>query len=76
MDAQSALLTEIEAFVAERGIAESTFGRKAVNDGKFVGRLRERQNMTLSTIARAMEYIASERRRLVTQRTPAPSEAA
>ena len=34
------LLSEIEAFCASRGIAESTFGRLAVNDGKLVARLR------------------------------------
>lgn len=61
MDAQTDLLSEIEAYVAERGIAESTFGRLAVNDGKFVGRLRDRRNMTLGTIARARDYIADHR---------------
>ncbi|KPH79349.1 hypothetical protein [Bosea vaviloviae] len=34
------LLIEIEAFLAQTGMAESTFGRKAVNDGKLTARLR------------------------------------
>lgn len=61
MDDQTRLLTEIEAFIRERGIAETTFGRLAVNDGKFVRRLRERQNMTLATLERARDFIREER---------------
>src|SRR5689334_24535148 len=34
------LLDEISAFCRASGMAESTFGRRAVNDGKFVARLR------------------------------------
>ena len=40
MDDHFALLADIEAFCRVQGIAESTFGRQVVNDGKFVGRLR------------------------------------
>ena len=57
MDAQTQLLAEIEAFLPKRGIKETTFGRLAVNDGKFVQRLREGQNMTLATIKRAHDFI-------------------
>lgn len=64
MEPQAELLSLIEAFLAERRIAETTFGRLAVNDGKFVGRLRSRQNMTLGTMERARSFIASERERL------------
>src|SRR5260370_32203979 len=35
-----ALLAEIVTFCQRIGMAESTFGRRAVNDGKFVPRLR------------------------------------
>ena len=35
------LLDEIRRFCREQGMAESTFGRRAVNDGKFVGRIRD-----------------------------------
>src|SRR5262249_49319706 len=34
------LVSEIVAFCRRVGMAESTFGRRAVNDGKFVSRLR------------------------------------
>ena len=42
------LLTAVIEFCKEHKMAESTFGRKAVNDGKFVSRLR--------TGARAVSY--------------------
>jgi hypothetical protein len=61
MDAQTELLTEIETFLSERKIADTTFGRLAVNDGKFVSRLRGRRNMTLGTISKAKAFIASSR---------------
>lgn len=35
------LLEAIRQFCREHGMAETTFGRRAVNDGKFVGRVRE-----------------------------------
>jgi hypothetical protein len=36
-----ALLADIDAYLAKNpGISETTFGRKAVNDGKLVPRLR------------------------------------
>ena len=34
------ILEEISAYCRREGMAESTFGRRAVNDGKFVNRLR------------------------------------
>jgi hypothetical protein len=53
MGIQSDLLMETEAFLVQRGgIAETAFGRLALNDGKFVGRLREGCNMKLATIER------------------------
>lgn len=61
MDTQAQLLTEIEAFLATREMAETTFGRHAVNDGKFVSRLRARANMTLATIDRAKDFIKEQR---------------
>ena len=59
MKIQTALLAEIEAFLAERGMAESTFGRLAVNDGKLVRRLRAGSNMTLTTVEKVRGFIAS-----------------
>lgn len=34
------LRQEIDTFLARTGMAKSTFGRLAVNDGKFVDRIR------------------------------------
>ena len=34
------ILQEISEFCRSRGLAESTFGRRAVNDGKLASRLR------------------------------------
>lgn len=52
------LLTAIEAFCAKHDMAETTFGRKAVNDGKFVGRIRDGGRMWPETIQRVEAYIA------------------
>lgn len=41
MDDHHSLLEEIEAFCRRAGIAENTFGKQVVNDGKFVGRLHD-----------------------------------
>ena len=46
------LLERIERYCSDRDIAESTFGRWAVNDGKLVGRLRRGGTVTLTTVSR------------------------
>jgi hypothetical protein len=61
MDTQAQLLAEIEDFLSTRKMAETTFGRMAVNDGKFVSRLRSGANMTLATIERARVHIKTQR---------------
>ncbi len=62
MSVQAELLTEIEGFLAQRGgMAETTFGKAAVNDGKFVGRLRDGCNMTLATISRVRAFMEAQR---------------
>lgn len=57
MESIAALLREIEAYAKRRGIAETTFGRLAVNDGKFVGRLREGGGVTVRLIEKARKYM-------------------
>jgi hypothetical protein len=59
--ARNTLLVEIASFVRERGITETTFGRLAVNDGKFVARLRSTENMTTGLIERAHDFIRDGR---------------
>ena len=51
------LLGEIEAFCRRTGIAESTFGRQAVNDGKLCVRLRNGKDVTLETAAKIRGFI-------------------
>ena len=60
MDDAVALIEEIEAYCRSAGIAESTFGRRAVNDGKFVGRLRDGKRVTSATIHRIRTYISEQ----------------
>jgi hypothetical protein len=52
------VLAEIDAYTKRRGIAESTFGRLAVDDGKFVGRLRTGKGVTVRILERARQYMA------------------
>ena len=51
------LLQEVEEYCRSAGIAESTFGRQAVNDGKLCNRLRAGKNITLETAQRVHDYI-------------------
>jgi hypothetical protein len=57
MDA-AVLLEEIAAYCRAAGLAESTFGRRAVNDGKFVSRLRYGGRITTETLDRVRAFIA------------------
>lgn len=52
-----ALLKEIETYCQLAGVAESTFGRQAINDGKLCSRLRAGKNVTLATAERVRTYI-------------------
>ncbi|HEY7758591.1 MAG TPA: hypothetical protein VIA64_04155 [Burkholderiales bacterium] len=52
-----ALLDSIAQFCRRNGIAESTFGRRAVNDGKFVARLRDGARITPETLQRVSAFM-------------------
>jgi len=52
-----ALLDSISEFCRRTGMAESTFGRHAVNDGKFVARLRDGARITPQTFERVNAYM-------------------
>jgi len=58
METREILIDEIAAFCRDSGIAESTFGVRAVNDGKFVGRLRNGGRITTDTIDKVRAFIA------------------
>jgi SAM-dependent methyltransferase len=53
------LLDSISEFCRQAGMAESTFGRHAVNDGKFVARLRDGARITPETLERVSAYLSS-----------------
>jgi hypothetical protein len=75
-----ALLTEISGFCRRVGMAESTFGRLAVNDGKLVSRLRFGGRVRDKTVERVRAFIEREkqggtplqRNRAATMAMPAP----
>jgi hypothetical protein len=78
-----ALLTEISGFCRRVGMAESTFGRLAVNDGKLVSRLRFGGRVRDKTVERVRAFIEREkqsgtplqRNRAATLAMPAPATA-
>ena len=53
------ILQEITDFCRQRGLAESTFGRRAVNDGKLASRLRNGGRITTETLARIRGFMSN-----------------
>jgi len=53
-----ALLQHVADYCRRAGMAESTFGRLAVNDGKFVARLRSGGRATKDTAERVVAFIS------------------
>jgi len=51
------LLREIAEFCRRSGMAETTFGRLAVNDGKFISRVRAGGKVMAATIKRVQSFI-------------------
>ena len=60
MNAQE-LLSEIAAYCRHAGLAESTFGRRAVNDGKLTARLRNGGRITTETLDRIRAFMDHNR---------------
>lgn len=54
------IVAEIERFCSASGIAETTFGRLAVNDGKLVQRLRTGGRMWPETEERIRSFMDHE----------------
>lgn len=54
-----ALISEIVDYCRKAGVAESTFGRFSVNDGKFVNRLRTGGRITTTTLERVRSFISA-----------------
>ncbi|MDX2202423.1 MAG: hypothetical protein NW223_06725 [Hyphomicrobiaceae bacterium] len=60
LERPGSLLEAIEVFCRHNAIAESTFGRRAVNDGKFVSRLRDGARVTAETLDRVATFMAAQ----------------
>jgi hypothetical protein len=58
MNAQQ-LLQEISDYCRQTGLAESTFGRRAVNDGKLAARLRNGGRITTDTLDRIQGFMST-----------------
>ena len=72
------ILQEISEFCRQRGLAESTFGRRAVNDGKLASRLRNGGRITTDTLERIRAFMSQSddgptRRRVLFDAPPAQS---
>jgi SAM-dependent methyltransferase len=59
MNAQE-LLQEISDYCRRTGLAESTFGRRAVNDGKLASRLRNGGRITTDTLDRIRAFMNAQ----------------
>jgi hypothetical protein len=57
MDSQE-LIAELDAFLDRYGIADSTFGIRAVGDSHLVQRIRDSRPIRRSTILKIRKYIA------------------
>jgi hypothetical protein len=61
MTERDKLLSEIESFLELRGMPDSTFGRMAVNDGKFVPRIRSGGDINTRTLARVRAFMEQQK---------------
>lgn len=60
MDDAQTLLDQIEQACRRLKIAQTTFGRQAVNDGKFVNRLQQGGRVTIQTVERVHKFIEDQ----------------
>jgi len=57
MDATAPLIEEIDAFLGRTGMADTTFGQKAVRDWRLLERLRRGGSVTLKTAHKLREFM-------------------
>ena len=55
------LLREIEIFLRSSGVPPTSFGRRAVNDPRFVFDLRRGREPRPETVARVVDFLEDER---------------
>ena len=63
MITNQSIIESIERHCAEHGMAETTFGKRAVNDGKLLARLRSGKSISIDTYNRiqlALTCVRSE----------------
>ena len=60
MNAHQQLLAEIDAFLAESGMAATTFGKKAAKNSQVVDRMRDGRSVTLRTADRIRKFIRTK----------------
>ena len=53
----NSLLEEIELFIGAHGLAETTFGNKALGDKHFVKQLRAGRDIRLSTAGKVKQFM-------------------
>ena len=59
MTAREKFLAEIEAYLAATGMTPTDFGLAALNDGSFVGRVRDGRAPNLNTVERVRSWMAA-----------------
>jgi hypothetical protein len=64
------IIGDVEIYLARTGMAETTFGRKALNDGKAIKRLRAGKRMWPETVQKLRSFMAEN------PPPPAPAAAA
>jgi hypothetical protein len=52
------LLSRVTAYCRDARMAETTFGRRPVNDGKLVSRLRNGRTVSMRTAERVEAFVA------------------
>jgi len=60
MVTRETLLSEIDDFLSRSGMKASTFGKRVVNDGKLVNRLREGGSVSIETAAKICDFVREE----------------
>jgi hypothetical protein len=70
------LLAQISDYCRQTGLAESTFGRRAVNDGKLANRLRNGGRITTETMDRIQAFMDANRNGGLMRNGTARTEAA
>lgn len=61
MITNQSIIDSVEAYCKAFGIAETTFGKRAVNDGKLLARLRDGKSISIDTYNRIQAAIAEHK---------------